>query len=493
MEIATGASLTIGPTANLTVESTIVNEAGSAGLIIDSNAEGTGSLIHYTNAVPAAFHRYISGEPQAWQMISSPVDNQAIAGDFTPTGGDDAYGDNTRYDFYTWHEPDTSWIYLLNDNQPPTWNTANGSNNFVPGRGYLVSYKDEHPTKTFTGDLNNGPIAVSVTKTAGEATEFGHNLLGNPYPSSIDWKAATGWNRNNLVSTGGGYEIWIWSETNQNYGAYNSSSASDEGTLGVSRYIAPNQGFFVKAQQSGSISMDNAVRVHQGAGNWLKNATASGRDEKIKLTVESLAGLGRDEAIVEFGHPENAAGARKKFSFVPSAPALFISGDETLYSIKLVGEKEKNAVLPVSFKAGETGNYKLTAETGFETFEFLELYDKRTGDRHDLKEEPTYLFQANRGDKSDRFVLQVVPGNFADPHRSLPVNMFTRQKVLHVDMRLLKGQFLCDVYTLSGQKIANKVLYGGDVSQIDIPAAASIVIVHISGNEGKMYKKVPVN
>jgi hypothetical protein len=492
LKIESGASLTIGPTANLSVNNSIQNQAGVAGLIIASNEEGTGSLIHNNNSVPASFQRYISGEPQTWQMISSPVTSQSISGNFTPAGGENPYGDGTRYDFYAWYEPDTSWVYLLNDNQPPTWNTANGNSNFIPGRGYLVSYKDPHPTKVFEGNLNNGSVSIEVIKTLGEGTEFGQNLLGNPYPSSIDWKAASGWNRDNLATNGGGYEIWIWSETNLNYGAYNSAASADEGTLGVTRYIAPNQGFFVKAAQSGTVTMNNSVRVNQGAGNWLKSAKSDHLSENIKITIESAAGQGRDEVVVEFGHRQNESGTRKKFSFIPSAPAVFIPGNELFYSIRMVGEKEKNAVLPVSFKAGVAGNYNLTAGILSESFDFLELYDKLTGIRHNLKAQPTYLFQATPKDRTDRFILQVAPGNFADPHSSLPVNIFARQKRLYVDMRLVTGQFYCDVFNLSGQQIAKKVLYGGDVTQLNIPLASSVVIVHISGNEGKIYKKVPV-
>ncbi len=490
--IRSGASLTIGATGNLTVDNNIVNQAGAEGLIIASDPAGTGSLIHNTNSVPATFQRYISGEPQAWQMISSPVTGQSFTGDLTPTGGANPYGDNTRYDFYTWYEPDTSWVYLLNDNQHPTWNTANGSNSFNPGRGYLVSYKDLHPTKSFEGNLNNGTVTVDVTKTAGDAIEFGQNLLGNPYPSSIDWKAASGWNRDDLATASGGYDIWIWSEINFNYGAYNSSSSSDEGTLGVGRYIAPNQGFFVTASQSGIVQMDNSVRVHNDAGNWLKSANSNYREETVKLTIESSAGLGRDEVVVEFGHQQNETGTRKKFSFIPSAPSLFIPANELFYSIRMVGDKKKHAVLPVSFKAGEAGNYTLTAGFPSDEFDFFELYDKLTGMRHNLKEQPTYSFQAAPKDRTDRFVLQVAPGHFADPHNLLPVNVHARNKTLHVDMRLLNGQFNCDVFTLSGQQIAKKILFGGDVSQIDIPVAATVVVVHISGNEGKVYKKVPV-
>jgi hypothetical protein len=39
---------------------------------------------------------------------------------------------------------------------------------------------------------------------------LGFNLIGNPYPSSIDWKSGTGWLRTDLVVSGGGYDMWIW-------------------------------------------------------------------------------------------------------------------------------------------------------------------------------------------------------------------------------------------------------------------------------------------
>ena len=99
----------------------------------------------------------------------------------------------------------------------------------------------------------------------------GFNLTGNPYPSSIDWRASSGWTRSDLVSTGGGYDMWIWNPTANNYGVYNSADADGVGTNSVTRYIAPMQGYFVTASSAGNLSMNNDVRVHDGAGNWFKS------------------------------------------------------------------------------------------------------------------------------------------------------------------------------------------------------------------------------
>lgn len=488
LEIRQGAALTIGATGNLNVTQTIQNLEGNGGLIIASTPGGTGSLLHHNDSVQATFQRYISGEPQAWQMISSPAAGQPISGDFTPTGGSDAYGDGTRYDFYAWHEPDTSWVYLLNDDQPPTWLTANGNNTFRPGRGYLISYKDLHPTKAFQGRLNNGTVSLQLAKTAGQGSEFGHNLIGNPYPSSIDWKASSGWERSILENSGGGYDIWIWSETNLNYGAYNSASASDVGTLGVSRYIAPTQGFFVKAGQSGTFSMNNAVRVHEGAGNWLKSA--GNEQNKLIVRIESTDGLGNDEVMIEFECTGATSGTPKKFSFVPTAPGLFLPDGEKKYSIRLLGEKEKYPVLPLSLKPGSTGNYKLSAFFDYSGFEVLELHDRETGARHNFKTMAQYSFQATTADRTNRFVLQVLPGDYADPFASLPVHIFTRQKVLYIDLRLVDGQHTCEVFSLTGHKLKSANLEGRQIGRLPVPFSNGVVIVHVTGTKGKMSRKV---
>lgn len=102
-----------------------------------------------------------------------------------------------------------------------------------------------NPTKAFMGNLNNGPLNYGLSIGSTDLSLKGFNTAGNPYPSSIDWQAALGWTRSDLVNSAGDYDIWIWNPTANNYGTFNSFTGL--ATNGASRYIAPMQGFFVQA------------------------------------------------------------------------------------------------------------------------------------------------------------------------------------------------------------------------------------------------------
>jgi parallel beta-helix repeat protein len=118
--IETGAALTIAAGKALTVYGTLTNSAGTDGLVIKSDATGTGSLI--TNSTPnAKVERYVNAWIDAthgWHLLSSPVSSQAISTAFTDVT-------LANYDFYQWNEPTKNWL-----------NQKDGGNsiiNFVPG------------------------------------------------------------------------------------------------------------------------------------------------------------------------------------------------------------------------------------------------------------------------------------------------------------------------------------------------------------------------
>jgi hypothetical protein len=486
MTIQPNGSVTIAHNGTLTITGNINNMAGTDGLLILSNAGGTGSLIHNNNGVQGSFQRFIHGEPEAWHMLSSPMASQPISPNFTPAG---TYGDGTGYDFYLWHEPDTSWVYFLNDTYPPTWLSANGSNNFVPGKGYLISYQTTDVAKTFAGTLQNGTVSIGVTRTTGETAEFGNNLVGNPYPSSIDWKAATGWDRSMLESAGGGYDVWIWNDTANNYGVYNSASADDEGTLGVTRYIAPTQAFFVRVNQSGNLTMNNQVRAHEGSGNWIKRNAENKNKLCIKVVCQS--GKGADEVMIEFGH-EATGGAVKKFSFVETAPSLYVPNSMRNFSMRLLRQPDDHPVQPLAFKAGVNGAYTLQASFQSFAFETLILEDLRTGIRHNLLENPVYTFQADKNHNPARFVLHFREGNFANPHDALPAKIYSYNKTLYLDTRLLEPGTKCTlhIYDLTGRIIMEKNITCGGLKHIPMPGFSGIYIARLRNNLGTATQKL---
>jgi hypothetical protein len=482
--------LTIGPKGSLTLNDTFINLSGTTGFIIASSPQGTGSFIFHGDAV-GSFERYI-GKKETWKMLSSPVHNQSISGDFTPMGDPvDSYGDGTRFDFYLWHEPDTAWVYLLHQD---TWNVANGNSTFSVGRGYLVSYLDANTTKIFAGNLNHGNISIPVTKTSGAGNHYGKNLVGNPYPSSIDWKISSGWGRNILENEGGGYDIWIWNENEENYGVYNSGSGSDEGTLGVTRYIAPNQGFFVRASESGSISMNNTVRVHKGADNWVKaNHIVQGNlsISRLRLRIDEVDGARADEVIMEFGHPKEN-GSPKLFSLLETSPSLYLPAHNKDYSIRLMKSMDTNPVVPLSFTAGREGQYTLRMGFAFQNLDMALLEDLQTGTTHDFTTGTDYIFFAHPNDKPERFVLKFREGNFANPHDKLPVLAYTSGKTFTADLRLVDAGLSCQVkvFDTLGRMVYDRQMAGGNRYNITLDHLQGTFMVQIRGGNAIYSNKV---
>jgi hypothetical protein len=487
LNIQPNSRVTIAHNGSLTVTDVLNNLAGINGLVVNSTISGTGSLIHYSDGVNATFQRYVPGLPEAWHSLSSPMTNQEISGSFTPAG---SYGDGTGYDFYSWYEPDTSWVYLLNTDYPPNWQTVNGGNNFVPGRGYLVSYQATNPTLTFSGTLNQGTVNIGVTKNPlGIGDPFGANLIGNPYPSSVDWKSASGWDRSPLESNGGGYDVWIWNDEAENYGVYNSASAVDVGTLGVTRYIAPTQGFFVSATAPGNVSMNNSARVHNGSGNWLK--TTSDFISRLSLAIEPTSGTNKDQVIIELGH-DAVGGTRKKFSFVQSAPSLYLPHNSTDYSLRMIGSIASNPVIPVALKPGVSGEHSLIATFDDYAFEILLLEDRLTGIKHDLKANPVYTFSAGIKDDPNRFVLHLEEGNYANPYDPLPVRIYSYEKTLYLDMRLVDQNDPCllEIYDLMGRMMDSQNVPCGNIETISFNYPSGIYIIRVIGKGGAVSNKV---
>jgi hypothetical protein len=325
----------------------------------------------------------------------------------------------------------------------------------------------------------------------GESDYFGTNLLGNPYPSSIDWKAAA-WDRSALESVGGGHDVYIWNDGSNNYGVYNSAAADDNGTLGVGRYIAPTQGFFVRADFSGSISLDNSVRVHQGAGNWLKSGQAGNadNDKRLVLRLESADSLGDDEVALEFGHPKEM-GSPKLFSFIETAPSLYLPKGKTDFSIRLLPSADDHPVVPLSFTAGVDGEYRLRAIFDDQLSDMVVLEDLHTGQRHDLIREGDYVFFATSADKPERFVLRFREGNFANPHARLPVSAYAFESTLAIDLRLIDAGISCqvEVFDMLGRQVFENSLSGSTFYELPLSLQGAYV-VQISTRDAAWNGKV---
>jgi hypothetical protein len=484
LTINSGKIFKIEAAKNLTITGTIANFGGTSGLVLKSNTTGTASLIHNSSGVLATVQRYISGAPEDWHFLSAPVSNQNISGSWNPTG---TYGNGTGYDLYIFNEPTPCWTYHLNSTVAPTWAAIHPTLNFVKGRGYLYAAQALNPTKEFIGLLNNGAISYPLTNESPDPAVKGFNLIGNPYTAAIDWKAATGWTRTDLVSSGGGYDMWIWNPAANNYGVYNSNTNS--GTNGVTQYIAPTQGYFVRTTANGAITMSNATQVNTGASTWLKaknTATKSTKINSLKVKITSKEGYGTDEVLLQFGFPQNEPGALKLFSQNKAAPSAYFQSQEQNLSVRYLTDIYENSEIPLQFQAGKNGAYSLQIGTESSSFELLLLEDTKTDMISNLKLDSTYQFTANKNDLKDRFRLHFKPITEEPPHAPIPI--FYDGNKINVDLTLLDGPTEIQVFDILGRLLVNKKKATAALHRIHIHQKHAVYIVFLV-RERKVYNR----
>ena len=480
LTINSGKKFNIAPGKQLTVAGTITNNAGASNFVLQSDTTGTASFIHNTNNVQVTIQRYISGSAEAWHFLSSPVAAQSMSSSWLPSG---SYGNGTGYDLYLWNEPTNCWIYKLNTR----WDSLHPGADFVVGRGYLYSVQEANPTNEFVGNLNNGTVNYGLTSSSNDPSLIGFNLVGNPYPSSIDWSASSGWSRSNLVSSGDGFNMWIWNPEANNYGVYNSADTDGAGTNFVTRYIAPMQGYFVQASRNGILGMDNNVRVHDNAGSWFKNTEINA--PMLSVVVKSEADNSYDEVRLQFGYAANQSGATKLFSHVITAPSLYMTSNDQSYSVRHLSDTAENPIIPLVFKPGKDGGYMLNCNFDDNKFETVLLEDCQTHYVQNMKTASTYSFQASKTDDPNRFVLHFRSGNNAF-FSEMPARIYFDGTCLMLDLTLVSNETEALVYDAMGRLLLHKTLPGLTQHKLNINATAQILVVHLKNQHGILCRKL---
>jgi hypothetical protein len=206
-------------------------------------------------------------------------------------------------DVYTYKSSNQQWKY---DYATPFSTTCNGSSvtfnttNIVSspegnpdgmfdlGRGYFIP-GNVNPTRSFssTNSLNNGTLYVPLYGSS-VAVAGGNdwNLIGNPYPSSLNVSSFLSKNTNRFNA------VYIYNGATGAYETYNSGSSFN---------VAPGQGFFVDASTNidgffSNTKFTNSMR-RTGNSTFRKKShdSGNGKDTTIAfISINSQTGL-RDQ------------------------------------------------------------------------------------------------------------------------------------------------------------------------------------------------------
>ncbi len=484
-------NLTISPTGAVTVGSG-QGLSVNGDFIIQSTDAGTGSFIGVTadyditgsTTVQRYLTNYSSSDDDIYHFISSPVASQAIQPNFV------ANPPLAAVDFYKFDEPSNYWINSkIEDPENPgnlIWYSG-FETNFVVGRGYLASYPTAPVTKSFTGTLNSYPIETPLvlTCTYNESGAKGWNLLGNPFPSAIDWT---------LVAKGDGMDdaLYYYDASVQNYRYYIQLEGETQAVGSGSQYIPAMQGFMVHAKNSGTktITIDNGDRVHNGQSTYYKSAESV----EGSLALSITAGGFMDEMFVHFNsnattHFDGKYDAYKLSSYNQHVPKLYTqSTDSDKLAINGLPELEETTEVQVFFKVGVPGVQTITADVS-KIQATVYLIDQKTNNTQNLSLNPVYNFTANEGDALQRFTLKFGSVGIEDPGMEEFLNIFSFANTLYLNTTLSLDAHI-QLFNITGQEVYSTRTQLSGQKQFSLNVPTGWYVVKVICDEGIKSEKI---
>ncbi|MBN8650232.1 MAG: T9SS type A sorting domain-containing protein [Cytophagales bacterium] len=273
---------------------------------------------------------------------------------------------------------------------------ASNSEILTTGRGYALFVRGNIDPVLSSGSARwdvRGPIIsgtidytpFTTFTSSGNVANDGWNLVGNPYPSTIDWDAATGWTRTNINNA-------IYMRDNGLLSPVYASYVGGVGTNGGSRYIATGQAFFVKSN-GGAINFQSDENVKVG-GTQTTFIREGGVSDLIRITLKRDGN--KDETVIRFN-----ANASNEFDpdldAVKLPNSIFnlstVSGNNR-YAINSVPENSCRTTIQLNIANASVGNYELNFSdlSTFSNTPVVSLLDGFTGQAIAITDNMKYNF-----------------------------------------------------------------------------------------------------
>ncbi len=286
----------------------------------------------------------------------------------------------------------------------------------TPGKGFSVNKGPS--TVSFAGPLVTGARSLALTGNGTLGGNYGWNLVGNPYPSALDWNQTT-------VPANVSAVAFVVVPTSVNGGYYQQYAHT---AMATNRDLPLAQAFFVRKTDNApaSIALTNAMRVTTNDGDPMNRPAASSADladladlAGLHLTIGQTAATVRPEAAIYF----DANGTAGLDNYDGIAPARSFGNVPTI--LTLIGGAEAgvnrlpsfrgttDVVVPVLIATPVAGVYTIDATllAGFPSGTRVLLEDAVTGIAHDLSRAPSYAFRSAAAYAGQRFTVRFAAAN----------------------------------------------------------------------------------
>ncbi|WP_298518772.1 T9SS type A sorting domain-containing protein [uncultured Kordia sp.] len=401
--ITVNAGATLDVYYDVTNDGTITVENDGALLSRESrDIKGTGNFVIKRDSPNYTDHRFYS----YWSTPVAEAD-ATIATIFPDVGG---------YDYY-WNASATN----------AAW--SNDHTDMEVGRGYALRANHLNvQTASFDGTVNNGDIDEPVYYTVDPNTsESGYNIIGNPYPSAIDWELFQKDNTDEIEGT-----VYYWRQTDSpigdnlasDYIEYNNTGSNPLGAADGN--IGTAQGFAVQAKSTGSGTVtfknshrvvannDQFFRANGNVGAFTPESTAESTSNSLTdgrlslrmsgngLYVTQLIGFipqGTESYDNTYDGPFINEGAGIEFySFIT----------DSKMSIQALPELTNVDVeVPLGYQVLSSATYTIAIDAEYLSQDFdIILEDRYQGTFTDLRQ-TAYTFTTSPTEENDRFFINV--------------------------------------------------------------------------------------
>ncbi|MCX2449653.1 hypothetical protein OQX61_00080 [Pedobacter sp. PLR] len=413
LTVNNSAGVTLGGTLNLTgillVSSGQLNTGGYLSLVSSPtqtaliDGSGTGNV-----SGNVTMQRYLAAG-FGYKYFSSAVQSATVSS-FASTVDLNAVFPN----FYTYIENQASTGFKA---------YTTSTNPLVPMQGYAADFGSSTAPKmvSIIGVVNNGTLS-STLYNHNQPYSKGFNLVGNPYPSPIDWNASTGWTKTNIDNAVYFFKSGTTSQYTGVYSTYINGVSSD-GIAG--NIIASMQGFFIHVSDgaypvTATLAMNNIVRVNDLSPVFHKSMSSfadhTAKNPRILLRLSAKFSdqeQGADPLVIYTSGEaspvfDKKLDAIKLMNLDDQVPNLYsVGADASKLVINSLPDLDSLTVIPLGLENNRNGTVIFNLQNTEQWPEHLRIFlnDGATGAKQDLRTNPVYRTNVSSGSHNNRFSL----------------------------------------------------------------------------------------
>jgi len=456
-----------------TTQASCNNLTVSGSLTIASTSSGTGSLIVSGSASGNVNAEcYLTGN--AWHVASPIASGGSISTFIQAPGNAIPINGSSQYGMMDYNESTNLWKDYF---------TTSTTGNFASGQGYCLR-RSTDGVVTFTGTLYTSAKTINLIKTG-----QGWNCIGNPYTSAIDINSGSTNSSflyyNTVTNTGiidSNYgAIYLWDPSTSQYkvicNAGFSFTTSQPTRVLSQHYVAPGQGFFVKAATNGvSVTFTSAMQSHQNNTNAPFKAPAVTKSWP-GIALKAASADASSSAIIAFNDnmtkgldPTYDAGLLRGTNGL-SLYTRLVEDNGVDFAIQCLPESYNNLIIPVGVDSKDGGEITFSTETANLPADCkVILEDKTTNTFTSLTDGATYKTTVAAGSTAvGRFYIRT-SGNTTTGTSGVTAQTSSLKAYIANEAIIIEGevgdQAIATLYNLQGLKVRVNPLQKGSLNTL---------------------------